>query len=205
MRHALALLLLLTTGLLAAWGTITEGGPVSPAGVEVTCDLPASSGLRAKNVGGRDGSGLCVFTSIMHSARYQGERRLWDFQQQMRSEPGGGYPGKVDQMISKYAPGVGYLQYEGGDPAILEAALATGRMPSVTYDGRDVHYRGKIAHMINLVYLDQNIACVLDNNFIGEEQLIWLARDEFLSRWRGGGGGWAVVLLSPAPAPAPRH
>lgn len=204
MRRLLCLLLVLVLplGLAAA---ITEGGPVGPGGTEVICDLPASSGLRAKNVGGRDGAGLCVFTSIMHAARYQGEPRLWNFQQQMRQEPGGGWPEKVDQMIAKYGPGTMYLQYEGRDPSLLEAALRTGRMPSVTYDGRDVHYRGRIAHMVNLVYLDSEKACILDNNFVGDNELVWLSREEFLSRWHSGSNGWAVVLLARAPAPVPHN
>src|SRR5207249_61040 len=81
------------------FGEIKVGGPVGPGEVEVTCDLPLP--LRAKNVGGSDGAGLCVFTSIMHSARFQNERRLWDFQGDMRRERGGGWPQKVDQMIEK--------------------------------------------------------------------------------------------------------
>jgi hypothetical protein len=199
---ALALLLASAAGALA----ITVGGPTGPGGAEVTTDLPPP--LRAKNVGGKDGAGLCVFTSIMHAARYQNEPALWDFQKQMRAEPGGGWPDKVDRMMEKYGPSASYLQYEGGDPAILEAALKSGRMPSVTYDGRDPNYgpSTRIAHMVNLVYLDGAKAGILDNNFVSpdDRSVVWMTRDEFLSRWRGGGGGWAVVLLAPAPAPLPK-
>ena len=108
-------------------------------------------------------------------------------------------------MIAKYGKGAKYLQYEGKDPAILKAALASGRMPSVTYDGHDPHYRGTIAHMVNLVHLDEKYAVVLDNNFVGENELVWLSPEEFRSRWLGNGGGWAVVLLSPPPPPIPRN
>lgn len=185
-------------------GKLSTGGPVAPDGkTEVVCDLPVDQ--RMRNVGGRDGAGLCVFTSIMHSARYQNEQRLWNFQADMRKEPGGGYPAKVDKMIAKYGAGTVYGQYEGGDPTVLEAALATGRMPGITYDGRDPHYRGTIAHMVNLVYLDKTQAAILDNNFVGEKELVWMSRDEFLSRWRGNGGGWAVVLFAPPPPPPPKN
>lgn len=185
-------------------GAITIGGPVAPDGKrQVVCDLPVDQ--RTRNVGGRDGAGLCVFSSIGHAARWQNERRLEDFQKKMRAEPGGGYPSKVDAMIAKYGKGAQYVQYEGSDPTILEAALKTGRMVSVTYNGRDPHYRGTIAHMVNLVYLDADLACVLDNNFVGENELVWLSRQEFLSRWTGGGGGWAVVLLNPPPPPPPHN
>lgn len=182
---------------------ITVGGPVGPDGkTEVTCDLPVSE--RMKNTGGRDGAGLCVFTSVQNAARYQNETRLVNFQADMKKEPGGGYPAKVDTMIAKYGKGTPYLQYEGKDPAVLRAALATGRMPSVTYNGHDPHYRGSIAHMVNLVYLDDHWAVVLDNNFIGENELVWLTPADFLQRWRGNGGGWAVVLLAPPPPPVPK-
>jgi hypothetical protein len=186
----------------ATGDAITLGGPTAPDGkTEVTCDLPVSE--RMKNVGGRDGAGLCVFTSIQNAARYQNELRLANFQAQMRQEPGGGYPAKVDAMIARYGKGTPYVQYEGKDPAILKAALAGGRMPSVTYNGHDPHYRGTIAHMVNLIHLDDHYAVVLDNNFIGANELVWLSPADFYQRWRGNGGGWAVVLLAPPPPPVP--
>lgn len=182
---------------------ISLGGPVGPDGkTEVTCDFPVSE--RMRNTGGRDGAGLCVFTSVQNAARYQNEVRLVNFQADMRKEPGGGYPQKLDAMIARYGKGTPYLQYEGKDPAVLRAALATGRMPSVTYNGHDPHYRGSIAHMVNLVHLDERWAVVLDNNFTGDQELVWLTPGDFLQRWRGNGGGWAVVLLTPPPPPVPR-
>lgn len=184
-------------------GAITVGGPVAPDGVtEVQTDLPVSE--RKKNVGGRDGAGLCVFTSIGHAAAFQNERRLLDFQEKMRKELGGGYPSKVDTMIAKYGPGTPYVQYEGNDLGVLRMALESGRMPSITYNGRDPHYGSRtVAHMVNLVYLDMSTACVLDNNFVGENELVWMTAEEFKSRWLGGRQGWMVCLLkSPPPAPA---
>lgn len=191
-------------------GAITLGGPVGPGGVEVVCDLPVS--LRMKNTGGMgprgpgSGAGLCVFTSIMHAARFQDERRLWDFQKQMMNLPGGGYPSKVDAMIARFGAGTPYLQYEGNDPTILELALRTGRYPSVTYDGRDPFYGPqRVAHMVNLAFLDGQLAAVHDNNHVQPPtDYVWMSRQEFLSRWVGGQNGWAVVLLSDAPPPAPR-
>ncbi len=189
-------------------GNVTIGGPVGPdSKTEVATDLPVDQ--RAKNVGGRDGAGLCVFTSIMHSARWQDEKRLCDFQKQMKAELGGGYPQKVDQMIAKYGPGTPYLQYEGNDPTILLTALKSGRMPAVTYCGMDPHYgpEKSVAHMTNLVAYDpqKDLAAILDNNFIGENEIVWMSCQDFLKRWKGMGGGWCVILLAPPPAPIPHN
>jgi hypothetical protein len=199
------LLLVSLAALAVPPGRITVGGPTSPDGrVEVTCDLPVDE--RTKNVGGIDGAGLCVFSSIGHSARWQHESRLEDFQKQMRQERGGGYPEKVDAMIKKYGPGTPYVQYEGTDPTILQDALDSGRMPAVTYNGHDPHYgNATIAHMVNLVYLDSQWACVLDNNFVGANELVWLPRNDFLQRWTGGRTGWAVVLFAAPPPPVPHN
>lgn len=189
-------------------GEPVEGGG-SHGGVEVTCDLPAD--LRMKNVGGRDGAGLCVFTSIAHSARYQNETRLVDFQAKMKAEPGGGYPEKVDRMIEKYGKGAEYVQHQGGDLEFLYRAIRSGRMPSVTYSGRDPHYgRQRVSHMVNLVHLDPpdktpRLAAILDNNFPGENELVWMTAEEFQSRWKDMQGGWAVILLAPTPPPVPRN
>lgn len=170
------------------------GGPVSPDGkAYVVCDLPPD--LRTANVGGSDGAGLCVFTSIGHAARWQNEKRLWWFQRDMRQERGGGWPEKVESMVDKYGKDTPYIQYIGSDPAVLELALKTGRMPCITYGP---------AHMVNLVYLDADWFCVLDNNAIGANELRWHRREEGLSLWRQNGQGWMVCLLAPRP-PSPPH
>ena len=100
---------------------ITLGGPVGPRRQD-------RGHLRSPGLGTDEehrrprGAGLCVFTSVQNAARYQNETRLANFQADMRKEPGGGYPAKVDTMIAKYGKGTPYLQYEGKDPAILRAA-----------------------------------------------------------------------------------
>lgn len=206
MRFALCLWTALCLASSAAVQTpiaaITVGGPTGPGGIEVQCDFPVDQ--RTKNVGGTDGAGLCVFSSIGHAARWQNESRLKNFQEVMRKEKGGGYPSKTDAMIKKYGKGTEYVQYEGSDPTILDLAIKSGRMPSVTYDGRDPHYKGRIAHMVNLVFMDDKLACILDNNYVAENELVWLSRKEFLDRWTGGKTGWCVILLSPPP-PSPPH
>jgi len=181
--------------------TPTVGGPTD----QVQADLPVS--LRLKNIGGTDGAGLCVFTSITHAARYQNELGLWDFQKQMSRERGGGWPQKVDQMIAKYSPSTQYLQYEGRDPSIIKAALASGRIVCVTWDGyKDPHYHGQhISHMVNCVEYTDTEVVLLDNNFIGDDQLLKMTPQDFLTGWIDGQSGWAIVLLAGAPAPIPHN
>jgi hypothetical protein len=178
--------------------------PVAPDGTKAVVDLPTSQHMR--NVGGSDGAGLCVFTSIQHSAYWQNVRALDGFRQWMQRRPGGGWPEKVDKMFAQFCKEKGvavpaYIQHTGGDPVFLELALRTGRCPGVTYNGRDDFYRSTIAHMVSLAHLDKTHAAIIDNNRPGV--WLWMTREEFLSRWKGGGGGWAVVLLDPPPTPHP--
>jgi len=190
-------------------GALVEGGPVAPDGkTQVVCDLPVE--LRKHNIGSPppNGPGCCVFRSIDHAAHYQNVPALYGLPEQLVNAgiPGGGDPRKVDQIIKRFAPNVPYVQHTGGDLAFLRAAIKTGRMPGVTYAGMDMHYgsRSRIAHMVNLVYLDDTQAAILDNNFIGANQLVWMSADEFKARWLPMSGGWAVVILTPPPPPVPR-
>jgi len=184
-------------------------GPISASGKPATIDVPAN--LHIKNLSGSDGLGLCVFTSVELSARWQNVTEFDGFQKWMTRRPGGGSPNKLDKMIALFAQEKGlpaplYIQHTGGDETVLELALITGRMPSVTYAGRDDFYRpsprnpsGRIAHMVNLAHLDATEAAIIDNNRPGV--WVWMTRAEFLQRWRDMDGGWAVVLLAPPPPP----
>lgn len=185
-------------------GPFHAGGNVHD-GEAVTCDLPAAEHLR--NSAGRDGLGLCVFTSLDHAARWANEPALVGFRDFMEKHPGGGWPEKVDQFIprmaaSKGLPAPPYVQHTGGDAEFLRRALRTGRYVCVTYNGRDgVYYRGTIAHMVNLVHLSEKWAVIHDNNYPG--RWLWMSPADFLARWRGSGGGWAVALLKAGPPPVP--
>jgi hypothetical protein len=206
----LAVVVLFAPGLPAASSVV--GGRISPDGKEeIACDLPGSEHLKnTGRVGPRGpgtGAGLCVFTSIEHCGRYQNESALIGFQKKMTYEPGGGYPDKVDAMIRKYAPKVNYIQYTGKDTTLLRLAVKTSRMVGVTY-GYSPRYGGPIAHMVNLVHLTDKWACILDNNFPGENSYEWMSPDEFDRRWVAGSpdkSGWAVILLNPPPPPAPHN
>lgn len=188
------------------------GGKVSPGQAEIAVDLPEAQQLR--NVGGSDGAGLCVFTSITHAARWQRVEVLEEFQRWMRKYPGGGWPEKVTQKINAIAKEKGippplFLQAEGRQELLplIESALKSGRLPSVTYAISPTNRYGRgarIAHMVNVIHLDDKYACVLDNNFPGVAAYEWMTRDEFYRSLIGmGGSGWVVVLLDPGPPPMP--
>ena len=200
--HLLALLLIPFSGANAG-PFYADGNQYS--GEAIACDLPVSEHLR--NSVGRDGLGLCVFTSIELAARWANEPALIGFRDYMTKQQGGGWPERVDALIPTFAASKGlpvpeYVQHTGGDPEFLRLALKTGRYVCVTYNGRDgIFYRGSIAHMVNLVHFSDKWAVIQDNNFPG--QWLWMTPTDFLNRWRGSGGGWAIVLLKAGPPPIP--
>lgn len=204
MRESLLLLTALMVG--------AQVGPDQVPGSNVPAQASIPTKYWTKNVGGRDGAGLCVFTSIQHSAVRQNEAVLRDFQQWMRSKPGGGYPKKVDAMIAAKClqegrPTPSYLQVRNNDLEILRAACASGRMPGITYcyspSGR---YGGRrISHMVSLIHADKNWFGILDNNYVSPGQIEWLSEKEFYGTYTGQDGGWSVILLNEGPPPRPKN
>lgn len=200
-------------------GELREGGPVMPDGTPIQCHVPDE--LRKKNIGSPrpNGPGCCVFRSAELAADFQNIPALNDFAEWMVENriEGGGWPEKVDKLIPQIAKSrnmavPAYVQHTAGDVAFLEQAIKTGRMPCITYDGRDMHYgmRTRIAHMVNLCGISsaangERFFTIYDNNFVGPEQLVHLSEKDFLSRWRGNQGGWAYVLLGPPAMPVPRN
>lgn len=187
----------------------TVGGPVAPDGVEVQIDLPKA--LHIRNVGGSDGAGLCVNTSLNHSAYWQNLEPLFSLQQWSRKYPGGSYPAKVKKQVEQICSQQGvpvprYLQIESKDIEILKTACKTGRPCGVTYSfSPSGRYGGaRIAHMVSLLHADDRWFCVLDNNFPGTYE--WMTPAEFRRAYTGGNGnGWAVIFLPPGPPPSPKN
>jgi len=176
---------------------------VGPGGVEAACPLPKEFHL--KNRGGSDGSGLCVFASITHSAQWQNIDVLKDLFQWMFKHPGGGWPEKVDDMIRKKCqeqnrPVPNYIQVEKLDLELLKLAAKTGKMPGITYARSPTgRYGGqRIAHMVSLVHASDNLYGILDNNYPGSVE--WMNEAEF----RSVDPSWAVIFLDPGPPSPPR-
>jgi hypothetical protein len=207
-------------GSLAAWDTRPE--PILPDGKPIMLVLPASEHM--SNVGGSDGAGLCVYTSVTLSAKWHNITGAYNLRKFAEGRPGGSYPEKLAADIKTYSTRYhvtlpNYVQHTGGDDAFLDLCMLTRRYPGITYSGKDDFYRGPIAHMVNLVSLDKAYGSIQDNNRAGK----WTSdtREKVLNRWKGRnddgspmrsgrfevGGGWAFVWLAPPapPVPTPSH
>lgn len=185
------------------YGAFVSGGPEQD-GLSIACDLPADR--HKKNRGGTDGAGLCVFYSLDMAGDWHNDNGFRGFGDWMARHPGGGWPDKVRQMIEQKCREEGrpvspYVETTNGDVEVLRRASRNRWMCAATYSGQDgVFYRGKIAHMIDLVYFDDTAskrAAILDNNFPGK--ILWMTADEFLKRWNG----WAITPRRPGPPPVP--
>ena len=196
---------------------VTKGNPVSPKGTRATVDIPRSRHIR--NVGSNvDRAGLCVPSSIEVASDWQNVRPTQGFRAYTETRPGGSYPEKLAADLSRYCgmkgvPVPAYVQHTGGELNFLKSVLKTGRMVGVTYGGADNFYGGPIAHMVDLVHLDDDEACIVDNNRPGN--FVWMSARQFENRWLGLyddgrpmrekgfliGGGWAFVWLAPPPPP----
>lgn len=189
----------------------TTTGNVANDGTQAQIDFPHKR--RVKNVGGRDGAGLCVFTSIGMQADWQDVDAMKAFQKFMRSRPGGGHPTKVRDMAEQLCQEQGvpvpdYLQVEGDDLELIAKAIANGHMVAVTYSRSPTgRYNGqRIAHMVNLVAAragPQKLWGVLDNNYIDEIE--WMTEEQFKQSYTGMGGGWSVILLDAGPPLPPKN
>lgn len=198
------------TGLTLAQGN-RVGGKIAPDGKsEIACDLPETQMLR--NKGGSDGAGLCVFTSCEHSSRWQAIPALAGFRDWMTRFPGGANPPKLKAKIEQICkergvPVPDYIQLQGRAEIlpVLKAACESGRMPAVTYSFSPTgRYQGrKIQHMVSLVFLSDDWACILDNNHPGVDKLEWISTKDFLRTFTGGSNGWAVIFATPGPPPFP--
>ncbi len=224
-------ILLFTLGVFLAAGDAPaqfypEDAPTH-AGARATADLPKE--LHKRNTGGMGpggpgtGYGLCVYTSFWHAAMWQYVPEMFGFRDWMTRREGGSFPQKFDADVAafcreKNVPVPAYIQHTGGDVEFLKLALKTGRMVCITYCGVDDFYGNNvIAHMVNLAHLDDEWACVIDNNRPGK--FVWMSAPDLVARWQGRqrdgrsfmvrsgarmvpvGGGWAFVLLEGPPPP----
>jgi hypothetical protein len=176
-----------------AGGSVHDGQPVD-------CDVPEA--LRIKNVGGSDGAGLCVFASLEMAANYQNERAVMGTFDWMKSQPGGGWPERVDEIMKTRAPGVKYRQYLGTSLDFIRQGIDSGRPVCVTYGYGEFYNMQTIYHMVICVGMTDKYAAILDNN--DPSKIWWMDTAEFQKRFtHPDGQGWAYYIMSPPPPPIP--
>jgi hypothetical protein len=198
--------------------------PVAPDGTRAVIDVPADQHMM--NVGGSDGYGLCVPTSITVAAKWQNVSDYFGYRKFCEARPGGSYPEKTEADIRAYASRYkvavpNYVQHTGGDEAFLDLLIRTRRAPAMTYAGHDDFYNSTIAHMVNGAHVDKTRGAIIDNNRPGT--WLWMERDQLINRWKGlddrgkpllvpmrrgfrvfwspVGGGWCFAWLAPPPPP----
>lgn len=178
-----------------------RNGPVHQ-GVPIMADLDID--LRIRNTVGTDQKGLCVWASLSMGARWHNCEELAGLFDEMKKEPGGGWPTRVDEKMQRYAPHVRYEQYLGSKFDFLDHHVRKGRIVCATYGYGELYGNQTIAHMICVVGLDEKLAAILDNNDPGN--IWWMSRGEYLKRFNHPSGqGWAVALHLPPPPPVPHN
>jgi hypothetical protein len=175
---------------------------------EVAIDEPVYRGVRAnapippdlhiKNEGGSDGAGLCVISSILANGRYQRvpgleggkDSTLW---KTAKARPGGYYPGKLEALLKEVMPGEKWFSWEGKGTDLVAEYNAKGYpVAATTNTGRLYQYQ-PIHHMISTAHLDDDWACIVDNNH--PKKYHWMPRAEYDRRFVDGDQGWGFVWL----------
>ena len=137
--------------------------------------------------------GSCVHASLVSLLRWQGECKLAD--RWRRTHSGGErwytMAGEMDDG------GIPYALHTSGDPAFLEWAIATRRGAAIQIKNNP---RSKSYHMITLVDLTENYACILDNN--DTRRVKWIDRDALVTNWQRS-MGWAFTPVYSPAAPMP--
>lgn len=195
--------------------------PWLPDGTPVHIDLAKKRYV--KNTGGKgprgpgSGSGLCVFTSIMHACDWH-HIRVYNtgFQKWMMDKEGGGWPEKLTKMMRQFAEEMkiempDLLQNTNGDLDLLAETIQKGYLPGCTYcwspTGR--YGGGTISHMLNpvagraITKDGRKVWCVVDNNYPGTYE--WMEEQQFAKTFKGNGGGWSVYVVAPEPPPIPKN
>jgi len=136
------------------------------------------------------GGGSCVYASTVSLLRWQGRIQTANW---IRRHYRGG--SSLRNIVSKLDQiGVRYAYSTGGDVKFLDWSIRTRRGAGV------VVWKGE--HMVALVHLDSNWACVMDPN--NTQKFHWMSRGIFLADWRRS-GGWAVTPVYTPAAPLPRR
>ena len=192
---------------IAVFGADAVRNGDSHDGHDVQADVPKA--MRQTNTGGSDGLGLCVWASTQMAAWYQNVPELQELFAYMKTQPGGGWPERVDQIMKAKAPGIPYDQWVGSGWNDLDEGIryiqewtASGRPVMVTYGYGELYNNQTIAHMVLCVYCDDQWTAILDNN--DTEHVWWMPTSEFKRRFgwpNGQAWGWRIHFAPPPPVP----
>lgn len=133
--------------------------------------------------------GSCVHATLVSLLRWQDRPSTADWWR--RTHAGGENPYSFAAQLER--DGIRYAQITSGDVGFLEWACATRRGCGITVRG------GR--HMVALVHLDSEWACLMDNN--SPEKYIWLPRETVIAEWHAS-NGWAVTPIYTPAAPLPQ-
>jgi len=179
-------------------------------GVKANAPIPLS--MHVMNEGGSNGAGLCVISSNVLDGVYQDVPELRDGKRSLmwrtaKQRPGGYDSRKFAGLVRDVDMRTPYFQVEDDVEAVAAVVrhyTEQGVPCATTYNTGRRYLWQWIAHMVTTIHLDDEWACVVDNNF--PDAYFWMPASEWKSRVRYGGIGWAVVLLwnrAPAGAAGP--
>ena len=145
--------------------------------------------FREENWLGPQREGSCVHATFIMLLRWQGQFEMADYWKANHAD--GEYASNLADKMD--AAGVRYAYTDGKkDVSFLEWSCATRRGCGVAVKNR--------AHMVLLVALNDEWACILDNNHI--KNFKWVKRDVFMKDWLSS-GSWAVTAVYTPPPPLP--
>ena len=166
--------------------------PAQPAQPVVNKERPIVNvpmALRQENWVGDQREGSCVHATMISLFRWQGRYNIANKWRQTYAN--GEWPIGLASKFDR--EGVRYAYTDKGDVAFLEWAISTRRGCGITIMGG--------AHMVALVHLDANWACLLDNNNVSKYK--WVPRRTLIAEWKAS-HGWAVVPIYTPAAPLPQ-
>jgi hypothetical protein len=166
--------------------------PVKPVKPVVNKEWPIVNvpmALRQENWVGDQREGSCVHATMISLLRWQGRYNKANKWRQTYAN--GEWPAGLASKFDR--EGVRYAYTDKGDVAFLEWACRTRRGCGITIMGG--------AHMVALVHLDADWACLLDNNNVSKYK--WVPRRTLIAEWKAS-HGWAVVPIYTPAAPLPQ-
>ncbi len=132
--------------------------------------------------------GSCVHSSLVSLFRWQGRYGMADYWR--RTYSGGESRTGLNKKLEQN--GIRWAETSSGDINFLNWCITTRRGCIIVCNG------GR--HMVTLVDLTPEWACVLDNN--KPNTFNWIPRDVLLADWRKS-NGWATTVVYAPAAPLP--